>query len=84
MIPVFRKGTIFYYDKTFGDLSWSKEEFFIASSFYATAINYNILEEEAYSLAYMYVMINKYQDMMFETTHMDKIKMIVDKVNKGP
>lgn len=81
MIPIFRKGIIFYYDKIFGDLSWSNEEFFEASSFFVTALNFTQSEQESYSLSYMYIMSKKYSDMIFEKTYMDKINLILDKVN---
>ena len=76
-IPVFRNGTIVYYDKKYSDISWSYEENLEAASFYATCVHQVMNEERSYSLAYMYIMNKRHPDMFFQKTDMDMIQSLV-------
>ena len=76
-IPVFRNGTIIYYDKRYSDISWSYEEILEAASFFASCLQKTENEQVSYSLAFMFIMKRKHPDMFFDKKHMDKINSLV-------
>lgn len=79
IIPVFRNGTIVFYDKKYSDISWSYEENLEAASFFASCIqkHSNIQEQLCYSLTYMFIMNRKHPDMCFKKTDMDMIQSLI-------
>ena len=76
-IPVFRNGTIVYYDKNYSDTSWSYEENLEAASFYASCVEKTKNMRYSYSLTYMYIMNKKHPDMRFRKTDMNMIQSLV-------
>jgi hypothetical protein len=76
-IPVFRNGTIIYYDKRYSDNSWSYKENLEAASFFASCLQKTENEQYSYSLAFMFIMNKKHPDMFFEKKYMDTINSLV-------
>ena len=76
-IPVFRNGTIVFYDKKYSDISWSYEENLEAASFFASCVEKHNNEQLSYSLTYMFIMNRKHPDMFFQKTHMNTIQSLV-------
>lgn len=76
-IPVFRNGTIVYYDTNYSDTTWSYEENLEAASFFASSLIKTKNEQYSYSLTYMFVMNKKHPDMLFEKKDMSTIHSLV-------
>jgi hypothetical protein len=77
LIPVFRNGTIVYYDKNYSDTSWSYEENLEAASFFASCVEKTKNEQYSYSLTYMFIMNKKHPDMFFGKTDVSMIQSLV-------
>ena len=83
MICTLRYGNIYNYDTTYGDISWSNEEFFIASSLFASLQHIGISEEESYSLSYMYVILKGDPDIEYSVEYLQKLKRVMNLLEKA-
>ena len=77
---VFRFGKIYIYDEKNADIAWSYDELLIASSYYATCLQYDYSEELSYSLSYMYVSMKNHPELKYADTHMKLLKSIINRV----
>jgi len=83
MIHVFRSGKIYEYDEIYGCATWSKEQFFIASSLYASLKHLNYSNDEAYSLSYMYVSKENDPELEYENIYSNTLKKVFNLLEKA-
>lgn len=78
----FRFGKIYNYDEENGDTAWTKEELFIASSYYATCKHMGYSEDLSYSLSFMYVSMINQPELKYEE-HSKLLKSIASRVERA-
>lgn len=80
---VFRFGKIYTYDETYADPKWNYEQLCIAASTYATFRHHTIDENEAYTLAFMYVTMELEPEIDYSKSYSSKIKSLFSLVEKA-
>lgn len=80
-VPVFRKGVWIQYPlPTATDTLWSKQHFFRAASFYATALSQGYSPKESSVLAECFINKEVYPDLCYSSQIERKLQQIL----KGP